>query len=146
MVGGGGTLCRVDCTLVNGADWLRDQLSTFGCAACGRTYLASHIRVLAERDDVFFVDLTCQMCGAQTDAIVTIEVEADATPRAEVGELAETGGWVRRQLETSEPGADRDDGPITADDVIEMHEYLRDFDGDFAGVLSGRGSAPRERA
>ena len=60
-------------------DWLRTQLTSFTCPACGRRYRGSRIRLLAERDGLFFVDLDCSRCGSHTVAIVTVEID-DATP------------------------------------------------------------------
>jgi len=40
-------------------DWLRTQLTSFTCPACGRRYRGSRIKLLAERDGLFFVDLDC---------------------------------------------------------------------------------------
>ena len=33
------------------------------------------MRILAERDGLYFLDLDCQGCGSQTVAIVTIEMD-----------------------------------------------------------------------
>ena len=56
-------------------DWLRTQLTSFTCPACGRRYRGSRIRFLAERDGLFFVDLDCARCGSHTVAIVTVELD-----------------------------------------------------------------------
>ncbi len=118
---------------MDGADWLRGQLSAFACSACGRTYVADHIRVLAQRDDLFFVDLACQMCGAEAVAIVTVQVDDSQTARIDVGDLAEAPPVV--------------DGPpsIDADDVIDMHRFLLGFDGDFAALFGPDGNPPNLR-
>ena len=63
---------------MDGPDWLRTQLTSFTCPACGRRYRGSKIRLLAERDGLFFVDLDCARCGSHTVAIVTVEID-DAT-------------------------------------------------------------------
>jgi transcription elongation factor Elf1 len=56
-------------------DWLRTQLTSFTCPACGRRYRGSRIKLLAERDGLFFVDLDCSRCGSHTVAIVTVELD-----------------------------------------------------------------------
>ena len=33
------------------------------------------MRLLAERDGLYFLDLDCQQCGSQTVAIVTVELD-----------------------------------------------------------------------
>ena len=131
---------------MEGADWLRTQLASFECGSCGRTYRRADIRVLAQREELFFVDLACRGCGAQAVAIVTIEVEDDAAIQAT--ELAEAGTPLRRssarRLERAAVEAD----PIGADDVLAMHEFLHDFDGDFRRLFGGgprRPAAPGSR-
>ena len=111
---------RLRAMAMEGAEWLRTQLAGFACASCGRSYRAGHIKVLAQRDDLFFVDLTCRSCGAEAVAIVTIEVDAEQSTHLDAGDLPR-----------AEEPADANAATIVADDVLAMHEFLRDFDGDF---------------
>jgi hypothetical protein len=117
---------------MDGADWLRTQLTSFGCASCGQAYEAGRIRVLAERDGLYFVDLACHHCDTQAIAIITVQIGDDDDPRADAGELP----FI--QLES----ADAPDGPvvakapvITADDVIDVHQFLTEFSGDTRDLL-----------
>jgi hypothetical protein len=106
---------------MDGAEWLRTQLTSFGCAACGRAYAPEGIRMLAERDQLYFVDLACLMCGSQATAIVTIALEDGLMPRADAPEL--------------EPATTVAAGPVAADDVLDMHQLLASYEGDVAGLL-----------
>jgi hypothetical protein len=116
---------------MDGAEWLRAQLTSFSCTACGRGYTSSNIRVLAQREELFFVDLSCRGCGAQAVAIVTVQID-DAEPHLDVGDLA------------AEIEDDGDEGPpaVGAEDILDMHDFLRGFDGDFHGLF---GSGQRGR-
>ena len=118
---------------MEGAEWLRTQLTSFSCSSCGRAYRSSHIRVVAQRDELFFVDLACKRCGAESLAIVTVEgAELD------VGDLADAAAVLSEQ-------ALDDDGPaVSGDDLIAMHEFLGRFDGDFQRLFGGHppGSGP----
>lgn len=113
-------------------DWLRTQLRSFTCPACGRRYRGSRIRLLAERDGLFFVDLDCSRCGSHTVAIVTVDLDESELAIADASDLG-------RPLETAfehlgEPlpvGA----APVTADDVLDMHQFLDGFEGDMHGLL-----------
>lgn len=108
---------------MDGADWLRTQLTSFGCAACGRAYAPEGIRMLAERDGLFFVDLGCLLCGSQATAIVTIELDDGDSPRADAPELDQvTAGDLR--------GA-----PVDLDDVLDVHQLLSGYEGDLTGLL-----------
>ncbi len=101
------------------SEWLRDQLATFECPACGRVYRGSRMRLLAERDGLFFVDLVCVGCRSTTVAIVTVEVDDRERSIADANEL-------RRAV----PAA-----AVSADDVIDMHQFLAGFQGDIKHLL-----------
>jgi hypothetical protein len=107
---------------MDGTDWLRAQLTSFGCAACGEAYDTTGIRVLAERDGLFFVDLGCARCGSQATAIVTITVDEDAEPRADAPELAPVAAAAAP-------------APVDLDDVLDVHQVLASWEGDLVGLL-----------
>jgi hypothetical protein len=121
---------------MDGADWLRTQLTSFGCAACGQAYETGRIRVLAERDGLFFVDLACTHCGTQAVAIVTVQIDENEAPQADPGELATLGGDVPLVAE-----------PVSADDVLKVHALLEGFEGDVHRLLDqlDRGAASEVR-
>jgi len=101
--------------------WLTSELASFGCAACGQAYGQGHIHLIAQREELFFVDLTCDHCGSQAVAIVTIEVDGETTT-LEGGELV--------RAEETGPDAAPDGPPVSADDVLDVHDLLDGFRGD----------------
>jgi transcription elongation factor Elf1 len=103
------------------ADWLQAQLRSFTCPACGEAYGSSTMRLLAEREGLYFLDMECERCGSRTVAIVTVELD-DA--EASIADLS-TGRELFPQLEHAVPGA----AAVNADDVLEMHEFLQRFHG-----------------
>ncbi|CAN5756072.1 hypothetical protein BH24CHL6_BH24CHL6_11690 [soil metagenome] len=122
---------------MNGPDWLRIQLAASDCPACGRRYRAGRIRLLAERDGLFFVDLDCSRCGSHTVAIVTIEQEDAEATIADLPRMASADEHFGERLP-------RAAAPVTADDVLEMHEFLAHFQGDVDGLF--RAAARRYRS
>jgi len=113
-------------------DWLRTQLTSFTCPACGRRYRGSRIRLLAERDGLFFVDLDCSRCGSHTVAIVTVELDDSELSIADASDLGlPDEAFTVHMGEPLPPGA----APVTADDVLEMHEFLNGFKGDVTDLL-----------
>lgn len=119
----------------DGADWLRTQLTSFGCAACGQPYESGKIRLLAERDGLFFVDLGCFHCGTQAMAIVTIEVDDDDVTTFDPGERFESG-------QAGPPVQ----AAVTSDDVLAMHALLAGFEGDISSLLARLDGQGRDRA
>ncbi len=119
---------------MDGSDWLRFQLTSFTCSACGRRYGSSRIHLLAERDGLYFVDLDCAQCGSHTVAIVTVDPDAvPGTAELLVSDQEEHLG------EALPPAA----ALVTADDVLEMHEFLSHFHGDVDSLF--RAAARRFR-
>ena len=118
-------------------EWLRTQLTTFTCPACGRRYRGSRMRLLAEREGLFFVDLDCSRCGSHTVAIVTIEID-DSEVTIEVSDVVGE-DEVEHLGETLPIGA----APVTADDVLEMHEFLASFKGSLGALLEKDGAERR---
>ncbi len=117
---------------MDGADWLRTQLTSFGCATCGRAYSPGRIRILAQREELFFVDMGCETCGAQAVAVVTIQLDDADEPYAETGEL---------QMALADRGdaPDAPMPPVGADDLLDMSRFLSHFDGDFRMLLADAG-------
>jgi transcription elongation factor Elf1 len=114
-------------------DWLRTQLRSFTCPACGRRYRGSRMRLLAEREGLYFVDLDCSRCGSHTVAIVTVELE-DSDVTIEISDIALAQDTLEHLGEELPAGA----ALVTADDVLDMHEYLAGFAGDVNSLLGAQ--------
>jgi len=123
-------------------DWLRTQLTSFTCPACGRRYRGSRIKLLAERDGLFFVDLDCTRCGSHTVAIVTVEEDETELSIIDASDIE-----LAVDLEPEHLGEELPDklALVTADDVLDMHELLTDFDGDMHALLSAGETDGSER-
>ena len=123
-------------------DWLRTQLTSFTCPACGRRYRGSRIKLLAERDGLFFVDLDCTRCGSHTVAIVTVEEGETELSIIDASDIE-----LAVDLEPEHLGEELPDklALVTADDVLDMHELLTDFDGDMRALLSAGETDGSER-
>ncbi|HXR26498.1 MAG TPA: hypothetical protein VN771_01430 [Candidatus Baltobacteraceae bacterium] len=116
---------------MDAAAWIRSRLAGFTCAACGRHYRRDHIRVLAQREALFFVALDCRACAAESVAIVSLEHGADGSPTS----------LGLGDPDDLQPALSDGDPDVLASDVLAMHEFLRGFDGDFRGLFG----TPRER-
>jgi hypothetical protein len=100
---------------------LRDGAS---CTACGAPVPTTEIRILAQRDDVAFVELDCPTCSSTTLALLI-----------EPGDGAST-------LDVADDSADAHmrpvraiPGPITEQDVEALRRDLAEWDGDLVGWL-----------
>jgi len=109
---------------MDAAAWIRARLAGFSCAACGRTYRPDTIHVLARRERLFFVALDCGGCDGESVAIISVEPASGAlegTPTALPTEAA---------------------GSVSGADVLAMHEFLAQFDGDFRALFGASPERP----
>jgi hypothetical protein len=100
---------------------IREYMTTVKCSVCGQFYELDDVSVLGHQDEVWFLSVFCKTCN--THGLVAA--------------LVKEAGKGRRPSEPIE-GEHRgveDTGPITFDDVLDMHNFLLDFDGDFASLL-----------
>jgi hypothetical protein len=88
--------------------------------------------LLAERDGLFFVDLDCSRCGSHTVAIVTVEIDDASASITDISDLTMSPEEFREHLGEELPSAA---APVTADDVLEMHEFLAEFKGDISRLF-----------
>ena len=98
-------------------DHVRAGLDGLACAVCEGSVPAASIQLLAHRDALAFVQVTCPACRSTTLAFL-LEGDAggDAQPAAEA--------------------------PVSTDDVLDMHLFLRDWRGGTSALL---GESPGRR-
>lgn len=107
-------------------DPLRSLLDGTGCTVCGGRLDTARSRVLAEREDLVFVELPCASCGASSLGMITRT--ADGPAPVDLGDpptglAIDAGG-------TSAP-------PIDEADVREMRRLLAAHRGDLRSLLEG---------
>ena len=104
--------------------------------------------MLAQREEIAFVQLVCFACQTETLTLVTgapaTEDDASGLGEGVLGDLLAGG--------TDDAGADAgDDGgradrpqrpPVNEVDVLEMRAYLAEYQGDVHGLFDGRPDAP----
>jgi len=87
------------------------------CAKCNKHYEPGHINALGHQDNIWFFSVYCTTC--QTQGLVAALVKDGKTAEL-ITDLSKT--------ELSKFGIN---SKITSDDILDMHSFLKDFDGDF---------------
>ncbi len=91
--------------------------------------------MLAQREEIAFVQLVCSACQVQTLALVT-----GVPPWSEEDEA---GGQAETATRPA-GAAGREPDAITASDVVDMHDFLATYEGDLHDLLdNGRGGRRR---
>ncbi len=104
---------------------LRAILAATGCTACGGPLEIGRIRVLAERDDLAFVELPCARCGSAALAMVT--TSGSGVPRADIAGPGELTAADEARIAGSLP--------LEMADVLAMRELLDAHRGDIRSLL-----------
>jgi len=92
------------------------------CSVCGQRYKADNIDVLGHEDDLWFLRVSCPACNTQY--LVAAIIREDRVTE------------VVTDLTEAELDRFRNMDKLTPDDVLDMHNFLRDFDGDFPRLFS----------
>ena len=96
---------------------IKKLMTSIKCASCGQAYELGNIDVLGHQEGLWFLKASCPACHSQ--ALVAAVIEKSENPQI-ITELAES------ELDKFENMS-----PPTADDMLDMHDFLKDFDGDF---------------
>lgn len=84
-------------------DWLEAIAGTMHCGSCGATFGRGDLDVARRQFDRWVVRCRCHVCGRDGLAVVLVEAAG-------------------RRGTTSGPGQT----PLTADDVLDAHDLMRD--------------------
>lgn len=99
---------------------IKKLMTSIKCDACGQHYEMYDVDIIGHREDMWFLRVHCSVC--QTQNLVAAVVKESKIP------------------ETSLNGSERTDGyhseTFTADDVLGMHLFLADFDGNFSELFN----------
>jgi len=99
-------------------------MASIKCSVCGQHYEVDSINVLGHSQDLWFLRALCSACHAQ--CLVAAVVKES--------EMLE----VITDLTEAELDKFRNESGLTADDALDMHNFLKDFKGNFSQLFSQR--------
>jgi len=101
--------------------FLKRLFSKLNCGVCGQKYDVSNIKILDQEDGLWVLSVHCSSCGTQ-GLIAAVVQEGNITDVI---------------TDLTEAEYERFDGSevVGVDDVLEMHSFLKEFDGDFASLF-----------
>jgi hypothetical protein len=88
---------------------LRQVLQNARCGACGSRYSSGDLAFLENNDNVWILMAVCPACDTQAMIMVVVE---------------------------QQPAEEKQQPPLTADDVLDLHEMLRNHTGDIRSLLA----------
>lgn len=94
------------------------------CPKCKSTYTEEDIEIIGSLgDEHTFFHTICPGCDAEAVINVALHFEDDMFPEATLPNLAKLGTAPRK-------------GGITVNEVLDMHNFLKDFKGDFGTLFN----------
>jgi flavoprotein len=98
-------------------------ISSIKCGACGQHYEESHIDIIEHNEELWFLRVFCSSCHTRCLVAAIIREEEKAE--------------VITDLTEAELDKFKDLDGVRVDDVLDMHNFLKDFNGDFPNPFSG---------
>lgn len=113
------------------------------CTVCHRRFVEDDVEVVSRKSDVWLMIVQCKDCHSRSFAAVVGDTSAplDAEslfgfrPDGSIEISFETDGEYFDLKQVSENEADQED-PVSVDDLLEMHDFLDSFDGDFKSLFA----------
>lgn len=101
---------------------IKRLMASIKCGVCGHRYEVDNINVLSHDQDLWFLSAICLAC--HTRCLIAAIISEGKAPE------------VITDLTEAELSRFRNAAKLTADDVLEMHNFLKNFDGDFSQLFS----------
>jgi hypothetical protein len=102
--------------------FIRERAGDYDCPVCREPLAGCDLKLLRQDGNTFTVQVGCAHCLVTFVVVLQLRGELPDAPAV-----------------PDEPVAP----PISADELLDVHEMLRDFDGSFAELV---GRAPRDRS
>ncbi len=101
---------------------IKKMMASAKCSGCGQPYEAENIEVLGHHEGMWFMSVFCVACRAQylVTAVIDKEWEVETVT----------------DLSAAEVEKFRDVESLKVDEVLDMHSFLKKFDGDFSRLFS----------
>jgi len=101
---------------------IKRLMTSIKCGVCGHYYGVDSINILSHHQDLWFLSAICPTC--HTRSLVAVIVKEGREPE------------VVTDLTVAELDRFRSAGKLTVDDVLVMHNFLKNFGGDFSRLFS----------
>lgn len=103
--------------------FIRKLLSNMKCGICGQRYERANINVLGHREDLWFLSVFCPSCKSQ--GLVAAVIKEGQPPEL----ITDLTAGEQERLSAA----------VDSDDLLNIHSFLREFDGDFVSLFCENG-------
>jgi hypothetical protein len=106
------------------------------CGVCHREYGPDDVHVLSKKPDMWMMVVQCTDCHARSFVAAVLNDGDPDEARLALRHLSTQAAQDQFSPEEDETPTGP---PVTAYDVLDMHEFLASFEGDFRTLFSGHG-------
>jgi ribosomal protein L31 len=103
---------------------VKKLMTSMKCTSCGHNYQMNDVKVLGNHQDLYFLQVNCSSCHSQFLITATINNNEDTE--------------IISDLTDAEFTKFQNSRTPSANDVLDMHSFLKEFDGDFSGIFGYR--------
>ena len=103
---------------------IKSLIALVKCGVCGQRYQIDNVSILGHSHDLWYLKALCSAC--HTQSLVAVVIKEDKLPQ------------VITDLTEMELDKFRDAGVLTADDLLDMHNFLKKFSGDVSQLFNQR--------
>jgi hypothetical protein len=96
-------------------EFIRDRARFYNCPVCGRSLKGCEVQVLSHEEERFHLQVTCAQC--QVTFIVVLAIAGGAVEE------------IEKVIPEHEPEPVAVAEPITVDEILDLHLYLKGFQG-----------------
>ena len=106
------------------------------CRVCHRTYQARDVNVISRQDEMWMMSVECLDCHARNFVAAVLNEGDPAQAEIALRRLTELNEQLQpiASIEDLDPEPETLD-PISSSEVVDMHEFLAEFDGDFVAMF-----------
>jgi hypothetical protein len=113
-------------------EFIRDRARFYNCPVCGRSLKGCDIQVLSHEDERFHLQVTCVQC--QVTFIVVLAIAGGAVEDIESVETTAASSSRARAAKAA-AASPREPEPISVDEILDLHLYLKSFQGTLKDLL-----------
>ena len=106
------------------------------CSVCHRLFESDDVHVLSRKADMWMLMVSCNECQARNFVAAVIGDGDAEEAQLALRRLGEEHVRGRAHIETETTAEPTES--VSVDDVLEIHEFLQAFDGDFIKHFRGR--------
>lgn len=97
-------------------------ISSLRCAVCGQHYRLHELKVLGHRDEMWYLNVHCASCGSR--GMMAVVFKGSKEERQAATDLSSE---EQKQFFAAPA--------IDGEDILDIHQFLNDFDGDFSKLF-----------